>query len=512
MKTSAPPKRYRPGQTILTGAPTESSLLQSDPPGIETKPPAEVPNHDFLPAFRRFFQLDDLTAAGPATGSAPGLAPGQFPPPSLAHPSAIGGSGSEDLIWEVGEGAWRELSHELKRRIPEVSMFEKASRAYAAVARRTAARRAAARRAAAKGAAARGPAARGTAARGAAARRAAVEPPSIRISFTSATSIDPISTTDYNEADDDDAAAAAQLLHDESAHTSFVQNQPHEPEGGDVDFLNHSFSCYQNAVISSPDSPSFTPASSDDNEITTSQFPHLLHENSLDLTTIRTTSFSTSFYSSFNSVSSSYEADELSRIPSSLPPLPPLSSLTDLEDLPSARELERIQSHRAPNPFYRPKPVSSVVGIISISQPISCRNKSEMVKLTVGDETATGVGVTIWLDSSSKEMREKLCNGGVRPLDVVLLHNVFLNTYMGNVYLNSMRNGKTMLQVLYRCGEGMEYKPDLGQNGAVKDQQVEKVRRVVEWVESFVGVGGWGATAADGGSQTILPEDTQFEP
>ncbi|RPB23325.1 hypothetical protein L211DRAFT_284928 [Terfezia boudieri ATCC MYA-4762] len=136
-------------------------------------------------------------------------------------------------------------------------------------------------------------------------------------------------------------------------------------------------------------------------------------------------------------------------------------------------------------------PISSIVGIISTSQPILCRNKSEMVKLTVGDETASGVGVTIWLDSGSVDMRDKLCNN--------------------KVYLNSMRNGKTEIEVLYRCGErGGGYRPDLGQKKAVKDQQVEKVKRVVEWVESFVGVGGWNTAGAEDGDTTILPEDTQL--
>lgn len=341
------------------------------------------------------------------------------------------------------------------------------------------------------------------------------------VSFTSATSVDPASEIDLHEGAEDDEAAAAQLLHDESTVTSF--NRSHErlqtdgDDEVDVDFLNHSFICHQTISGSSPlRSPILSsplPASSVELEVTTSQFPHLIHEDSLNLAT-NLSSFSTSFHTSFNSVSSSYEEDGTPGHPlphSTLPPLPPLSTLTDLEDLPTSKELEKIQSHNAQNPFYRPKPISSIVGIISTSQPILCRNKSEMVKLTVGDETASGVGVTIWLDSGSVDMRDKLCNNKVRILDVVLLRNVILNTYMGKVYLNSMRNGKTEIEVLYRCGErGGGYRPDLGQKKAVKDQQVEKVKRVVEWVESFVGVGGWNTAGAEDGDTTILPEDTQL--
>jgi len=341
----------------------------------------------------------------------------------------------------------------------------------------------------------------------------------ISTSFASATSVDSMSEIDYDEGAEDDEAAAAQLLHDESTVTSFnrsyERSQTDEDDEVDVEFLNHSFIYYQTAPASPPLRPpirSPLPASPIELEVTPSQFPHLIHEDSLNLAT-NLYSFSTSFYTSFNSVSSSYEESEVLEHhipPSTLPPLPPLSSLTDLEDLPTSKELEKLQSHNAQNPFYRPKPISSIVGIISISRPILCRNKSEIVKLTVGDETASGVGVTIWLDSGTVDMRDKLCNSRIRPLDVVLLRNVVLNTYMGKVYLNSMRNGKTVIEVLYRCGERAGgYRPDLGQKKVVKDQQVEKVKRVVEWVESFVGVGGWDTTGADGDT-TILPEDTQL--
>lgn len=64
--------------------------------------------------------------------------------------------------------------------------------------------------------------------------------------------------------------------------------------------------------------------------------------------------------------------------------------------------------------------------------------------------------MTIWLDSGSIDMRGRLCNNRVRPLDVVLVRNVILNTYMGKVYLNSISNGKTGIEMLYRCGESEE--------------------------------------------------------
>ena len=447
-----------PTHIILAGAPSQSSLLHSAS--------SEVP-HEYLPAFRRFFKLDGLTAAGP----------GPVPVGAL----------SVDPI-STGESPWRELL--LKRKYPGTTDNEARHR--------------------------RMPQNSGAIVE----EEVAASKPTtlvqglenVSASFTSATSVDPTSEVDHDEEREDDEAAAAQLLHDESTVTSF--NRSYEDNELDVDFLNHSFICYQTAPGSSPlRSPVLSsplPASSIELEVTTSQFPHIIHEDSLNLAT-NLNSFSTSFRTSFNGVSSSYEEDGTPGHPlprSTLPPLPPLSSLTDLEDLPTPKELEKVQPRNAQNPFYRPKPISSIVGIISPSQPILCRNKSEMVKLTVGDETASGVGVTIWLDSGSVDMRDNLCNNNIRPLDVVLLRNVIPNTYMGKVYLNSMRNKKTEIEVLYRCGDrGGGYRPDLGQNQAVKDQQVEKVKRVVEWVESFVG---WDTAGAGGGDTTILPEDTQL--
>ena len=312
-----------------------------------------------------------------------------------------------------------------------------------------------------------------------------------------ATSTDPSSEA---QADDGDQAAAAQLLHDDKVA---AKSRIDEADRVDEAFLNHSFTCYHTAPLSSPLSSS----ESCSQIPTISQFPTILPDDSLDFNTLHR-SFTT-FHTSCGSTTSSdgeTAASKSPKLPSTLPPLPPLSSLTDLEDLPSPKELERLQSHSGRISLYHTKPISTIVGIISISQPILCRNGSEMVKLVIGDETASGFGVTIWLDSSLG-IKDKLCNGIVRPLDVVLLRNLSMNVYIGKVYLNSMRN-KTEVELLYRCGERIgTCGLDLVQEGAFKDQQLEKVRRVVQWIVGFVK----GGRSEGGGDQTILPEDTQFE-
>lgn len=472
MQTMKPSRAERATHIILAGAPPQTLLLHSVP--------SEVPQ-EYLPAFKRFFKLDDCTAAGPG----------------LPVPVGTLFVGPGDPI-SNGESPWRELL--LKRKYPGTADSEARHRHRRMV--RMSQNSAIAEE--------------GTVVPKPTVLAQGLE--SISISFNSATSVDATPEVDHDEGAEDDEAAAAQLLHDESTVASFNRSYERSQTDGDaemdVDFLNHSFICYQTAPGSSPpilSSP--LPASSIELDITTSQFTHLIHEDSLNLAT-NLYSFSTSFHTSLSSISSSYEEDDTPRHPlppSTLPPLPPLSSLTDLEDLPTPKELEKIQSHKGQNPFYRPKPISSIVGIISMSQPILCSNKSEMVKLMVGDETASGVGVTIWLESGSIDMRGKLYNNEVRPLDVVLLRNMILNTYMGRVYLNSMRNGKTDIEVLYRCGERRGgYRPNLEQEKTAKDQQVEKVRRVVEWVESFVGIGGWDTAGVEDGDMTILPEDTQL--
>ena len=287
---------------------------------------------------------------------------------------------------------------------------------------------------------------------------------------------------------DDDQAAAAQLLHDDEVA---AKSHADGAEDVDEDFLNHSFSCYNTATTSS-----------DEYQVIAPQFPAIPHEDSLDLNYTLHRSFTF-----FHTPCDGTAASRPTRLPSILPSLPPLSSLTDLEDLPPPKELERLQSHS--RQIY-PKPISTIVGIISISQPIICRNGSEMVKLVVGDETASGVGVTIWLDSAVG-IRDKLRKGTLRPLDVVLLRNFSMNVYAGKVYLNSMRK-RAEAELLYRCGDRIGgCGIDLVQEGAFKDQQLEKVRRVVGWIVGFVR--GWSSEGAAGteGDQTVLPEDTQFD-
>ena len=433
---------------ILAGAPTQSALERS------SVPPLSQQASPYLPAFRRFFKMDCGDGGG-------------------------GGSESEPapiLEGEGDKGPWRELSLSLNgggdngndddnelgviADVPpqEVSLPEEEEGATIIL----------------------GPAA-------------------------VVASADPASEAQT----DDDQAAAAQLLHDDKVAAGLYTD---EADSVDEDFLSHSFTCYNTAPLSSPPSHcSQIPTSSNEHQMITSQLPAMLHQDSLDLNHTPYKSF-TSFHTSFNSTASSYgetAASQSLQLPPILPPLPPLSSLTDLEDLPSPKKLERLQSHSGQIPPYRPKPISTIVGIISVSQPILCRSGSEMVKLVVGDETASGVGVTIWLDSALG-IRDKLHKGSVRPLDVVLLRNLSMNVYNGKVYLNSMRN-KTELELLYRCGERIGSSGlDLVQEGAFKDQQLEKVRRVVQWMVGFVGGGRWRLEGAEG-DQTILPEDTQLD-
>ncbi|KAF8473369.1 hypothetical protein BDZ91DRAFT_759787 [Kalaharituber pfeilii] len=129
-------------------------------------------------------------------------------------------------------------------------------------------------------------------------------------------------------------------------------------------------------------------------------FPPLLPEDFLNLYETTRTSFALS-------ISSEGDTSQ-SHPPSSLPLLPPLPSSTNLEDPPAPQQLFRVQSLNANNPFDKPKPISTIVGVIAISQLVPEVQNTELIELTIGDEAALGVRVTSWLDSPSPELWEKL--------------------------------------------------------------------------------------------------------
>ncbi|MCJ1374984.1 hypothetical protein MMC20_006217 [Loxospora ochrophaea] len=191
-------------------------------------------------------------------------------------------------------------------------------------------------------------------------------------------------------------------------------------------------------------------------------------------------------------------------------PIPVLGHLSDLEDIPNAAYLQSITPQTMT--------VNLIVGIISLAQPrmITPRRGGqhlELVEMIVGDETKSGFGVNAWLpplDQKAQDLRSSVAK--IRPQDIVLLRNVALSSFRGNVYGQSLRKDMTKIDLLYRIvvdkqdEKGVYNSRDLGKDG-FRDTQTTKTKKVRDWVMQFVGRPECRDRKA--GQPPQLPDDTQ---
>lgn len=159
--------------------------------------------------------------------------------------------------------------------------------------------------------------------------------------------------------------------------------------------------------------------------------------------------------------------------------------VSDLGNIPSAAHLLKI--------LPQTMTCNLIVGIISISPPRMVKTRwgatRHLVEVLVGDETKAGFAITYWLPSDS--LAESAL-AGLRPQDIVLLQNVALNVFTKKVYGSSLRKGLTKVYLLYRTRLDAQ---DTGGHYSTADlthansghPQLEKTRRVREWVLNFVG-------------------------
>ncbi|KAL2016844.1 hypothetical protein VTK56DRAFT_2919 [Thermocarpiscus australiensis] len=161
--------------------------------------------------------------------------------------------------------------------------------------------------------------------------------------------------------------------------------------------------------------------------------------------------------------------------------------LTDLENIPRAAYLLKIQ----------PQTVTCnlIVGVISISMPRMVKTRwgatRHLVEILVGDETKAGFAITFWLPSDSVADSPL---AGLRPRDIVLLQNVALNVFANKVYGSSLRKNLTKVHLLHRVkldprDPGGYYSTSALASAANAHPQLEKTRRVRDWVLDFVGHG-----------------------
>ncbi|KAK1776264.1 hypothetical protein QBC45DRAFT_381596 [Copromyces sp. CBS 386.78] len=163
--------------------------------------------------------------------------------------------------------------------------------------------------------------------------------------------------------------------------------------------------------------------------------------------------------------------------------------LTDLRDIPSAAYLIKAQ----------PQTITCnlIVGIISISQPrtVGTRWGSDrfLVEVLIGDDTKAGFAVTFWLPPGCDTVEGSMLEG-LRNRDVVLLQNVALNVFAKKVYGSSLPKGLSKVHLLFRprldpTDVGGHYAPSDLSVTRTTHPQLDKTRRVWDWVLRFVGPG-----------------------
>lgn len=172
--------------------------------------------------------------------------------------------------------------------------------------------------------------------------------------------------------------------------------------------------------------------------------------------------------------------------------------LSDLKDIPNAAYLHSI------NP--QTMTVNLVAGIISISEPRTIKTRRggrsvELVEMLVGDDTRAGFGINIWLnpsyESNHSRPQEDILRSTMlqlRPRDIVLVKQVALSSFKGNVYGQSLRRGMTTMDLLYRSVvDNVDRRGAFGakdlEEESIGDLQILKLKRVKEWVIQFVGAG-----------------------
>ncbi|KAH6842997.1 hypothetical protein B0I37DRAFT_208856 [Chaetomium sp. MPI-CAGE-AT-0009] len=182
----------------------------------------------------------------------------------------------------------------------------------------------------------------------------------------------------------------------------------------------------------------------------------------------------------------------------------------DLRSVPSAAYLLKIQPQTMT--------YNLIVGIISIAQPRAIKTRwgtiKYLVEVLVGDETKAGFAITYWLPSDSIEDSPF---AGLRPQDVVLIQNVALSVFAQKVYGSGLRKGLTKVHLLYRLkldplDAGGYYSTSDLSSARSAHPQLEKTRRVRDWVLNFVGRGGHNGAKPDPKPRWDRPpaDDTQL--
>ncbi len=170
---------------------------------------------------------------------------------------------------------------------------------------------------------------------------------------------------------------------------------------------------------------------------------------------------------------------------------PQVGQITSLNRLPNAGYLTAIEPQTMS--------VNIICGIISISSPRSIKTRHggtvDIVETLMGDETKSGFGINFWLSapkgSAKSALREALRD--LRPQDIIMIRNMALSSFKGQVYGQSLRKEMTKVDLMFRKRidrldrKGCYNVDELINAGDVDNTQLAKTRRVREWVLRFVG-------------------------
>lgn len=205
----------------------------------------------------------------------------------------------------------------------------------------------------------------------------------------------------------------------------------------------------------------------------------------------------------------------------SLVPLSPLpkiktAALTDLGNLPSANYIGSIKLKMR---------VSIIVGITHIFPQRTFTPKySHAVRskqtLVVGDETAVGFKIDLWLPPGPLAFAGKEFMDTVESLrvgDVINVQNMVLGVWDKQVNGATVRKDQTRIELVYRtvfsdAKERRRWKGVDLDSASDDSRGVEKVKRVVEWTREFLGAGDRSDRKTRKRyeeEETILPDDTQ---
>ena len=202
--------------------------------------------------------------------------------------------------------------------------------------------------------------------------------------------------------------------------------------------------------------------------------------------------------------------EETSFFTSTSASLPPTTTPSPIVLPRSITDLRSLRPPHLPS-----RTITLLVAIISVSAPRTVQPRRRpgtmtLLELLVGDDTAAGFPVTIWLPppaerrGASDEALWRVTTA-LRPRDLVLLAEVALGVFGGRVYAQSVRSRTRVV----RIGAGGVVR----WAGIAESGQTEKVRRVEDWAARFLGGverrGNDGQDSRGPAMERELPPDTQ---